>query len=268
MGQNIIPSDSVGFFEALQKLSTNQQQLALVRPNNPPAGIAGFLFNIVGDEDIELRSDITDHFTEANTPVQDNIALLPEIVTVRGIVAELAQVAPVSPAIAPLEDTLLPNPNMVPQLTPGAAQTAVLSAETKTRQDAALTDGQSLYGVYERTFGQNPDQTRQTNAFLYFYSLWQSRELFTVETPWGFFTNMAIEVFRSEQPEDTKYKTDFTITFKKIRIAQSVTVNLGQLAGRLQSSQSPLSQNGNAGLAEPSTNERASLLYKWTHPDG
>lgn len=268
MGSNIVPTDSLSFFTSLQRLSTSQQQLAIIRPTNPPPGIAGFLFNIVGDESVDLTSDITDHYIEDNTAVQDNIALRPEVITVRGIVAELAQAAPAEKKLTPASDPLTPNPEMVPELTPGAVQTQAIKVRTSRDQAAAVADGQSLFGVFDRTFGRNSNQTKQTEAFLYFYALWQARELFSVETPWGFFNTMAILSLRSEQPEDTKSKSDFTVTFKKIRIAQNVSVNLGQLAGRLQAQQAPVSQNGNAGLAPATTAQSSSILFQMTHPNG
>lgn len=83
---NVVPTDSPSIYAALSSTA----KLALVLPNgNPPAGIAGFLFDVPEEQTFVLDSDITDHFVEDNTAIQDQVALRPEKVTLRGLVAEI-----------------------------------------------------------------------------------------------------------------------------------------------------------------------------------
>lgn len=358
MASNVIPSDSASELDVVESL-TSLEQKAIIRPNNPPPGIAGFLFDISGEEMVELASVITDHYTEANTAVQDNIALEPEKITVRGLVAELVQTAPAPQEVAPVTNPLPDNIPMTPPLTEGStssilsaagigqlaktvatnaalgvlarkapgvasvvkafgpqivagAQGRVVTALTSAvrnlqtpegvaalnlpgislpasiqsavgvvqsvlpkiagavvnalksplvpanqqllggavgQQDAASGKSNSLLQVYEAKQPTPPKQTRQSSAFLYFYSLWKGRQLFSVETPWGIWTNMAILSLRSEQGADSRSVTDFTVVFKKIRIAETVSVGVGQLAGRnaFQTAASAPTQNGNVG---------------------
>lgn len=263
---NIIPSDQGSIYDVLKRLSSSQSQLALIRPNNPAPGIAGFLFDIVGDEAIELTTDTTDHYVEDNTAIQDQAALRPEKVTVRGLVAELVLVNPREEQVAPVTNSLPTNPGFEPELTPGATQTLDETEETDALQDNGIESGQSLYGLYKQQASQRPNQSRQEQVFGYFYQLWKGRQLFTVQTPWGVFTNMILEMGRSEQLEDTRFRTDMTLTFKKIRVAESVTVNVGQIAGRASFQRANVSQNGTAGTPQVTAQEEASLLYKLTHP--
>ena len=51
-------------------------------------GIAGFKFHIPQTEQVRMESDITDHYTDINTPVQDHIALKPVTITLTGLVGE------------------------------------------------------------------------------------------------------------------------------------------------------------------------------------
>ena len=83
MGTHIIRSDSVSIF---QNLSTLQAQ-AIVRPQNPPAGISGFLFDVAEDDEFSLQSEITDHYVEDNSAMQDNWAIRPEEITLTVVVA-------------------------------------------------------------------------------------------------------------------------------------------------------------------------------------
>lgn len=263
---NIIPSDEGSVFDVLKQLSTSQSQIALIRPNNPPPGIAGFLFDIVGDEAVELNTDTTDHYVEDNYAIQDQAALRPEKVTIRGFVAELVFVNPEEEKVSPVTNPLPANPGFEPELTPGARQELDEAEETIDLEDNAIESGQSLYGLYQQLASQRPNQTRQEQVFGYFYQLWKGRQLFTVQTPWGVFTNMILELGRSEQLEDTRFRTDMTLIFKKIRVAQSATVNVGQIAGRASFQRAPVSQNGTAGTPQVTAQEETSLLYKIAHP--
>lgn len=377
MAQNIIPSDAISVLDVVSSLSTLDQK-AIIRPNNPPPGIAGFLFDIPEDEWVELASVITDHYVENNTAVQDNIALEPERVTVRGLVAELVMSAPPPQEAAPVTNPLPDNVPMTPPLTAGSTSSILSSAgigqlaktiaksaalgvlarkapgitsavkafgpqivagaqgrvttaltsavrylQLPTSLTALLTpmislpaDVQSAVGVIQRvlpktagavlgaiktpltpasqqllggasaqanaTTGQNnslsqvyqakqptpPKQTRQSSAFLYFYALWQGRQLFSVETPWGIWTNMAIQSLRAEQRGESRTVTGFTVVFKKIRIADTVSVQIGQLAGRnaFQTAASAPTQNGNVGQNPVSADAKGSILFQMFGP--
>lgn len=263
--QNVIPTVLASELDVVRQLSTLDQQ-AIVRPNNPPYGIAGFLFDIQKQDEVELNSDITDHYIENNTAIQDHIALAPEVVRLRGVVAELVYRPPASNQTTKATNPLPLVAELTPEFTPGARE--LLASAQQLVRDAArsATASTSLYNLYRNRAQTQPRQTRQSSAFLYFRSLWASRELFTVETPWGYFTNMAITSMLAVQDEETKYATDFSISFKKIRVARDVTVELGQLAGRNapQKGASQPTQNGNAGLQPATQQQEASWIYSWT----
>lgn len=393
--KNVIPSDDLSDtskvnFDLIEALST-LEGLALVRPNNPPEGIAGFLFDIVGDETIDLESEITDHFVENNTAIQDQIALRPEIITVSGIVAELTNAGLAKPPFNPPADPLPLNTPMVPVKSPGGlasqlksvalglvgkvvgqaagqiigrigngltlngvrgiikgavrgvarnavrqvkatvlgavkvklasvAQGAVATLMQGSSLAALATPGKllplvtqnavnilkkviptgvknvlgallkpgvqsaqkllaaapplpataqenTLYDAYTAAQPTPPKVTRQSSAFLYFYALWKARQLVTVETAWGIWTFMAIQSLKADQPEDSRGVTNFTITFKKIRFAEEVSVQLGQLTGRAiaQTGVSDPAQNGNAGQQDVAPAQKDSWLYQATH---
>lgn len=103
MSTTVFPSDEKSIFEKISKLELS----ALVRPSDPPAGLAGFLFSVDLDQVLKLQSSVTNRVVEDNTVINDNVSLLPETITLRGIVAELtfkspANVKPAPPKPAPL----------------------------------------------------------------------------------------------------------------------------------------------------------------------
>jgi hypothetical protein len=256
-----IPTDQPSVFDVLRSLTELQRQ-AIVRPNNPPPGIAGFLFDIPEDEEVNLRSMISQNYVEENFSVSDHIALAPEEYTVRGLVAEIAAISPPREITAVVENPLPVNPNLLPELTPGAEQAQAELAADRAEIATSATASDDLWQFYKARSAAPPDQTKQRRAFLYFYALWKGRQLFTVETPWGVMTNLAILSMRATQDEETKWRSTFSITFQKVRTAGAVTVSAGLLAGRAALQGADVTQNGNAGKAPVQEEERQSLLYR------
>jgi len=259
---NVIPSEAPSVFTKVAELSTLEKN-AIVRPINPPFGIAGFVFDIVSEDSIELASDITDHFVENNSSVQDQIALKPETVTVRGLVGELVlteqQLEAIQNSIPP---DLPANPELDLELTAAQMINQELEQQEETRELSQSPQDKTLFGSFSATSPINPQKGKQARAFGYFYELWKGRQLFTVDTPWGFFTSMAIQSLRASQDEESKLRSEFTVTFKKIRFADEVTVQAGQLAGRAAVQSAKATNNGAAGEQSKTTPKAKSWLAR------
>lgn len=194
----------------------------IVRPRNQ-FGIAGFYFDIERSTEIDLSSDITDHFVEDNTAVQDHIANKPKIVTLRFMQGELTY----NPfEITDLFEERVPEKlNIIalytPELTDQAeqARNAINSAvENFNNNVIAVRDLWSL------TENLNPGVNRQQQAYLYFSALWEQKILVSVETPYEFFDNMAIMNIRPNQGEKSRFISDFSITLKQINFVGTQTV--------------------------------------------
>ena len=260
----IIPTDAPSIFDLLQSLTTLEQQ-AIIRPQNPPPGIAGFLFDVPENDEISLRSNITDSYVEKNFAIQDNIALAPEEYTVRGLVAELAAVVPTQDQVANVPNPLPAAPFYLPELGQYDLETQAANDDAHQAAAAAATSNQSLYAFFRAKSTPPPNQSKQARTMAYFYQLWSGRQLMTVETPWGYMTNMAISLVKATQGEESRFLSTFTVTFKKIRTVETITVNIGQLAGRAALQSAPETSNGNAGKLPISEADKASLLYRILH---
>jgi hypothetical protein len=66
---------------------------AVLRPKSAE-GIGGFVFDIPDNESVQLQSDITDHYTESNSFLNDHIVRKPIILTLSGFVGELVYRSP------------------------------------------------------------------------------------------------------------------------------------------------------------------------------
>ena len=199
----------------------------------PPA----LLFNYEGEQTASLDSDITDHFIEDNTALQDQIALRPPIITTHGFIGELNDIAP--SFLAPVQ-VAAQKLTTVSAYTPSLSTTALIAYNTafqlyQTAQSAinsAVAAYSSIAGIGGETVitGNNknpvitqPNQTAQQTAFQLFYGYWSNRTLFTIQTPWAVFDNMAIKSLRAIQDADTNVITDFEVSFKQIRVASTTT---------------------------------------------
>jgi hypothetical protein len=196
----------------------------------PPA----LLFHYEGEQTVGLESDITDHYIEDNTAIQDQIALRPETITTHGFIGELNDVAPA--ALAPVK-AIADKLTVVDAYTPVLSLTALLAYNTAFQLyqvglnavNSAVAAWSSLSGtggesvISSQGISLQPNQTKQQIVFQQFYGYWRSRTLFTVQTPWAVFQNMAIKSLRAIQDADTRMITDFEVSFKMIRTAATVT---------------------------------------------
>lgn len=262
---DVIPSDLPSIFDVIKSLSSLEQQ-AIIRPKNPPPGIAGFLFDIALNDRIELNSTTSDHFIENNTTVTDQVALSPEMITLRGMVAELATVPASLKPLAPNRDILPILEDFTPELSPEALENQLTEETEIADAKTSITAQSSLFSYYNAQSAQQPNQTKQTKAFLFLYQLWKSRIPFTVETPWGFMTDVVIQNLTNEQTEDTKGQSETRITLKKLRFVQELTITDGQLAGRAAMQAAPVTKNGNAGKTPQTDTQKQSWLYRMLNP--
>ena len=211
------------------------------QPQNPPnddgtpsqlASPPTFMFDYEGEQTAELSSDITDHFIEDNTAIQDQIALKPVRITTKGFVSELNNVTP--SILQPLK-TITQKLTSVNSYIPSVSATAQIAYDQAYQAyqiginayNSAIAAWSSLPGNNGGTSvisGSGPldkrqAQTKQQTAFQLFYGYWYNRTLFTIPTPWAIFQNMAIEQLRPIQSEDTPTYSTFECTFKQIRTA-------------------------------------------------
>lgn len=204
-------------------------------------GAPKFLFNYEGENTVSLESDITDHFVENNTAIQDQIALKPEMITTNGYIGELNDVVPeLVQTLKTAADKLV----LLAALSPTISATANI-AYVKALNAFNVASAVARVGVSVWNSVVN-GQSKQGAAYSQFYGYYKNRQLFTVQTPWAVFEDMAIKSIRATQDEETRMISTFEITFKKMRFAQTITSKGSslQFQGRLQSQGSSLIDQG------------------------
>lgn len=239
-----------------------QDPNTVLNTGSPKYSAPALLFNYEGEQTSQIESDVTDHFVEDNTSVQDQIALKPVIVTTQGFVGELND--------APPNGFFRTAQVATQKLTGLAAYAPAVSVSALVAYNRAFQAYQTINNLrnsavatWESVTGsggtsvitgtnirQQPNQTKQQRYYQQFYGYWTSRTLFTVQTPWAIFTDMAILRLRAVQSAESNLVTDFEVTFKQIRFAKTLsdTVQPQDAQGRLQQQASPVVNMGTSAV--------------------
>lgn len=239
-------------------LASTAGEMFLVAPEKLQNEV--YIFDTRGDEDVTLESDITDNWVEDNSTMQDHIGLKPMSITLTGYVGELVTtprtkeqatyetVSSITQAIAPLTPIL-------------SAQSQYIFNRVKETYDIYNKANQTVDRI-ENTLKKIsvPDEaSKQQQAFGRFYEMWATRQLSTVYTPFGAYNSMAIEKVTAKQSEEGVYVSEFSVTFKQVRIANTIFV---ARKGTGRTGQT-LSKQVDKGTKKPENRTAAAGLFDW-----
>lgn len=201
----------------LKKIKDNLNEY-VVTPANL-FGLGGFVFDIEEGTTIISQATITDNFVEDNTAVQDHMAIQPLKVTLRSKVGE----------------QVFRNTDTLETFVQGAVQKLTILDAFLPQLSAAEQQIRNLSGVdLENFFTEGADDlldvwslvknlvavsSRQQQAYLFFKALQQEKILTSLQTPFEFMANMAIENITATQDAESEFVSTFTITLKQIRTA-------------------------------------------------
>lgn len=212
--------------------------------------IGAFAFDYKGDDVVNMENDVTDHWLEDNTAVQDHIGVKPNIVTLRGFVSELAVTSSLLSKLSAALNTVQTSLTRVQAYT-GSYTPGVLTSMQKAISQAQNIAVQIEQGIARAAqlasfFQSGPALNKQQQAYFQLSSLRIARVVFTVFTPFQVFDNMVIVSLRSTQSEKTKTMSDFTVVLKQLNFSNNLTVSSYQAnyGGRAAQNKQVLSQNG------------------------
>lgn len=224
-------------------------------------GIGGFVFDYEGEANLQIQADITDHYAENNTAIQDHIAIHPIKITLKGFIAELVMRKPtgLAGALEQIQNRLTTVPAYLGKYTPGAVATiqkALTTAQnTVNTIDQSLARVKNIVGLFDKSV---LGRTAQEKAYNKLQSLMVTKQLMFVETPYGTFNNMAIESLIMVQDDSTKEWSDITVSLKRLNLVDVQTSTIDFRAGRnVQQSQLPVDKGSTKG-----TPENVSIAYK------
>lgn len=202
----------------------------LLKPKSAE-GVGGFLFDVPDQESLTLSADITDHYTENNSFINDHIVRKPVIITVSGFIGEVVFRAPsgVAGLFQAIDNRLESVEAYAGDLTPGAIQNVqrvVQQAQSAVSAiNQTLDKVQNVVGLFQ---GETGDPTLQEKAFQDLAALYASSEFVTVQTPWKYYDNMIIQTITFAQNGDSDTISDVSITLKELRVSETKTVSFDQ----------------------------------------
>lgn len=184
------------------------------------------MFDIEGDTTVNLSTEITDHYLEDNSALQDHIAIRPKKLILKSYVGEVVfrQDENSGTFLQKAVQKLTTVSAALPALSQAAKQTKAL-LDSNSFSKLALNDVVSQAADYW-SFVKNlaSGGSKQQQAYMYFKSLMEQKILVSVQTPFEFVTSMAIESITAMQPEGSKFISDFTINLKQIRTVSELSV--------------------------------------------
>lgn len=190
--------------------------------------IGAFAFQYKGDDVVTMDNDVTDHWLEDNTAVQDHIGVRPTMVTLRGFVSELSLsgslLSTISTALNSVQTTLTRATAYTGSYTPG---TLVSMQKSITQaQNIAIQIEQAVARAAQLAsfFPTGAVLTKQQSAYFQLSSLRLARIVFTVFTPFQVFNNMTIVSLKAIQSEKTKTMSDFIVVLKQLNFSDKISV--------------------------------------------
>ena len=212
-----------------------------------------FRSGFINDDTMESDTDITDHYVEDNTAVQDHVAFKPQSYTLRGFIGEkvFTPLAPYDYSPPPLQT--------MEKLTTGANFLRGLSPTLSNYMEVAVGVYRYAEASYNRYYngvknivdffsknktGQAIDATakyeqipnsKQMKAYKDLRTLQLNRTLMTIESPFDKFENFLIESVKINQG-NTIWQSELTVTLKEYRAVSTLTTKVDEKAyvGRYQ----------------------------------
>lgn len=216
-------------------------------------GIAGFKFHIPETEIVKFENDITDHYVDTNTAVQDHIAQKPITITLTGLVGDYFYS---NNKLEDLVALIIPTMTLVKEFLPEIRNATSFLKLRKYNQETKLTaDGQIAAGLDAVKYKFNAMdlftlfqslyklKSAQTRAFIFFECMWKSRALFSVETTWKRYDNMVIQSLQPKRDKNADI-TEFSITFKQISFTQTLTETAEEYKNRVEQQQAEIVNKG------------------------
>lgn len=209
----------------------NDRVDALLAPKTAE-GIGGFLFDIPREDSIDLPTDVTDHFTENNSFINDHVVNQPIRLRLSGFQGELIFERPsgIAGAAQQIQNRLETVEAYLGERTPGAVQRAqeiVGQAQSVIATiNQTLDRVQNVIGLIDGQEG--PELTRQQRAYNQLVAFRSAKTPVTVQTPWAYFDNMIITSIAFVQAEDSQDYSDITVSLKEFRVAQTQTVSFDE----------------------------------------
>lgn len=187
-------------------------------------------FGLCTQNNLSLKSEITNHYVEENYWINDHWAVNPPQYVLSGLIGELIYTVPNSWAKkieSIYESTGL---GLLSRISPslGSYTYGVLNVTRKiqsvvNKYTKIATQAANKIKNFKKT---TINKTNQRKVLDELESLMNSRTLVNIYTPYGTYNRLAIIAINIRQGQDTKYVSDVEITFQKWRSSDELYSNM------------------------------------------
>lgn len=194
----------------------------VVAPQNAE-GISGWIFDIPTGEAINLSADVTDHYTENNSYINDHIVIKPIEVSLSGYIGELVYRKPqgLDAIISVIAQALTPVNAFLGEYTNGMSQAITQLIQQNLSLSAINQRINQVENVVAAFDGENIETIKQRNEYQKIKSLFVKKQLVTVQTPWEYLENMVIKSITITQSDDSVSYSDISISLKQLRFSDT-----------------------------------------------
>lgn len=259
-----------GVQSALSSIANSLNQY-IVMPANA-FGLGGLAFDVEGEGRNELNNEITDHYVEDNSTIQDHVGVRPVEITLKGYVGELVFEKNGNSVnlVQTLTQKLMTVGAYLPQLANAAGQAQQIisqgfsSADIGNLSVSDITNtGTDLWSAVENLI---PPSTNQQRVYLYLQALANQKTLMSLQTPFAFYNNMVIKNVTAIQNEETKFMSIFSVTLKQVRFATTSTIsfNPNDYQPVAYSQNAPVTDNGKLAGSDPSQQDTGDSILAGT----
>lgn len=215
-------------------------------------GIAGFKFHVPEKEQVKMQNDVTDHYVDTNSPVQDHVARKPITITLNGFQGDyFYSVNKIEDTLAKVIPTLSLVKQFLPRLPDSTKQRLVKKYQQVTQTQktplALQNNGTEytlnsidLFKLFQDLYKLKSPQTR---AFFFLETLWRTNAVFTVETTWKRYNNMLITDITPIRDNNADI-TEFSVSFKQINFTASLVQNINNATGRTRQQFAKMANKG------------------------
>lgn len=232
-----------------------------ITPDKTDLGLdATFEFSIRKSESIRLQSTISDYVSEGNENIQSNITLQPLEFTITGSIGENVIKAPrLSKVSKVLQERLNPLALFNANMTTQAQQYLNKFNDVLENIDNVIDKVGSAFD-YVNNFTKNIE-LNQNKTFLMLMTLWKSRSLLTVKSDFYTANNMAIQSIDFTQGEETRDKSECSITLKQMTFTTIKTKRVsGTMAKKLNDTKKGKTEGKDASILTRTINQIKSNL--------
>lgn len=236
---------------------------ATVEVGKNSVDIDGFSFHIVDREQVEMECDVTDHYLDANRPVQDHIAWKPVRVTLQGKIGEyfndVSENKGYSVAYYQVMGNVnayLPKNMQFDMVRKVKSELSRLTIGNDVVNRITNTITSNAYGILLGMLKQlnfdlitpfeeqvKLEKTKQTEAFLKLQGLWKAGLPLTLKTSWRTYEDMIITSVKPLRDNNADV-TEFTVTLKQLQLTQSLTMSKKTAKERTANQKAEVVDNG------------------------